>query len=124
GLHTAIVDENAVGFINDRGVKAAQNEIFGAIFRVVKKLANEAAGWIADNADLQAVAEKIGDHFLAGGVSDIAIVSVAAFFGRHFADDETDANAAHVVKRRQPFGVALHEIIVDGDDVAGLMRPT
>jgi len=89
----------------------------------VEEFADEAARGIAQGADVEAVAQEIRDDFFAGGVSDVAIVGVAAFFGRHFADDETDADAAHVVERSEPFGVALDEVVVDGDDVARVVRP-
>ena len=51
------VYENAVGFVHDGGMHPAEDEIFGAAGAVVKEMANEAAGWVAECADLQAVAE-------------------------------------------------------------------
>ena len=66
---------------------------------------------------LHIVAEIIEAEFVVGAISDVGGVSLAALVVVEAMHDDADRQAQKAVDLAHPFGVALGQIIVDGDDV-------
>ena len=63
------------------------------------------------------VAQIVETELVVGGVGDVAVVFLLALFVVEAMHDDADGQAEELVDLAHPFGVALGEIIVDGDDV-------
>ena len=68
----------------------------------------------------QVVAQVIESELVVGAVGDVAGIGRALLRLRLPARDDADREAEHPVDRAHPFGVALGEVLVDGDDVHAL----
>ena len=66
---------------------------------------------------LHVVAQIIEAELVVGGVSDIAVVLIFALGIVEAVHDDADRKSEKFVDLPHPFGVALGEIIVDGDDM-------
>ena len=69
---------------------------------------------------LHVVAQVVEAVFVVGAVGDVAGVGILAFAVVEAVDDDADGEVEEVVDLPHPFGVALGEVIVDGDDVDAL----
>ncbi len=68
------------------------------------------------------VAQVVEAHFVVGAVGDVGGVGFLAFGVGLFMNDQADAQTEEPVNLAHPFGVALRQIIVDGDDVNAVAR--
>ena len=66
------------------------------------------------------VAQIVEAEFVVGGVGDVAGIGGAALLVGQAVHDDADGQAEELVDAAHPFGVALGEIVVDGDDVDAL----
>ena len=66
------------------------------------------------------VAEVVEAEFVVRAVGDVGGVGRAALGRRFVVDDEADGEAEEAIDLAHPFGVALGEVVVDGDDVDAL----
>ncbi len=66
---------------------------------------------------LHVVAKVVEAQFVVGAVGDVAIVLLLAQLVVEVVDDDAHRQAQELVDLAHPFGVALGQIIVDGDDV-------
>ena len=66
---------------------------------------------------LHVVAQIVEAELVVGAVGDVAVVFLLALLVVEAVHDDADGQAEEFVDLAHPFGVALGEIIVDGDDV-------
>ena len=66
---------------------------------------------------LHVVAQIVEAQLVVGAVGDVAVVLALALLVVEAVHDDADRQAEELVDLAHPFGVALGEIIVDGDDV-------
>ena len=66
---------------------------------------------------LHIVAQIVEAELVIGAVGDVAVVLLLALLVVEAVHDDADGEAEEFVDLPHPFGVALGEIIVDGDDV-------
>ena len=66
------------------------------------------------------VAEVVEAEFIVRAVGDVGGVGRAALGRRFVVDDEADGETKEAIDLAHPFGVALGEVVVDGDDVDAL----
>ncbi len=66
---------------------------------------------------LHIVAQIVEAELVVGAVGDVAVVLLLALLVVEAVHDDADGEAEEFVDLAHPFGVALGEIIVDGDDV-------
>ena len=66
---------------------------------------------------LHVVAQVVEAELVVGGVGDVAVVLSLALRIVEAVHDDADRQSEEFVDLPHPFGVALGEIIVDGDDV-------
>ena len=67
--------------------------------------------------ELHVVAEVVEAELVVGAVGDVGAVGLAALLVGEVVDDDADGEAEEAVDLAHPFGVALGEVVVDGDDV-------
>ena len=95
-----LIDQDGVNLVDDAECVAALNALTGAQNHVVT----------------QVVETELG----VGAVCDIGIVSAALLIERHAILQQTDLELEEAVDMAHPLGVALGEIVVDGDDMDAL----
>ena len=66
---------------------------------------------------LHVVAQIVEAELVVGAVGDVAVVGLLALLVVEAVDDDADGQPEELVDLAHPFGVALGEVIVDGDDV-------
>ena len=66
---------------------------------------------------LHVVAQVVKAELVVGAVGDVAVVFLLALLVVEAVDDDADREPEELVDLPHPFGVALGQIIVDGDDV-------
>ena len=66
---------------------------------------------------LHVVAQIIEAELVVGAVGDVAVVFLLALLVVEAVHDDADGQAEELVDLSHPFGVALGEIVVDGDDM-------
>ena len=98
---TGIVDEHGVDLVDDGVVVAALDEFFGVAAHVV-----------AEVVEAELVVGAVGD---VGVVGCFALVAVGLMLV-----DAIDGEAVELEEHAHPLGVALGEVVVDGDDVDAL----
>ena len=69
---------------------------------------------------LHVVAQIVEAELVVGGVGDVAGIGGAALLVGEAVHDDADGQAEELVDAAHPFGVALGEVVVDGDDVDAL----
>ena len=67
--------------------------------------------------ELHVVAQVVEAELVVGAVGDVGGVGLAALTVVEIVDDDADGEAEELVDLAHPLGVALGQIIVDGDDV-------
>ncbi len=67
--------------------------------------------------ELHVVAQVVEAELVVGAVGDVGGVGVAALRVGKVVDDDADGEAEEAVDLAHPLGVALGEVVVDGDDV-------
>ena len=67
--------------------------------------------------ELHVVAQVVEAELVVGAVGDVGGVGLASLVVREVVDDDADRQAEEAVDLAHPFGVALGEIVVHGDDV-------
>ncbi len=63
------------------------------------------------------VAQIVEAELVVGAVGDVAVVGLLALLVVEAVDDDADAEPEEFVDLPHPFGVALGEVVVDGDDM-------
>ena len=94
---TGFVDEDRVDFVDDGKVVAALHAVA--------------------NVELHVVAQVVEAEFVVGAVGDVGAVGLAALAVVKVVDDDADGEAEELVNLAHPLGIALGEVVVDGDDV-------
>ena len=69
---------------------------------------------------LHVVAQIVEAEFVVGGVGDVAGIGRAALLVGKAVDDDAGGQAEEAVDAAHPFGVALGEVVVDGNDMDAL----
>ena len=92
-----LVDEDGVDFVDDGVVVAALDTVL--------------------DIELHVVAQVVEAEFVVGAVGDVGGVGLAALVVVEVVDDDADGEAEELVDLAHPLGVALGEVVVDGDDV-------
>src|SRR5690606_34170629 len=69
---------------------------------------------------LHVVAQVVEAELVVGGVGDVAGIGRFALVVRHAVDDDAGREAEEAVDAAHPLGVALGEVVVDGNDVDAL----
>ncbi len=67
--------------------------------------------------ELHVVAQVVEAELVVGAVGDVGAVGLAALLVGEIMDDDADGKAEEAVDLAHPLGVALGEVVVDGDDV-------
>ena len=95
-----LVDEDGIDFVDD-AIEVAALDALGEI-------------------KLHVVAEVVETEFIVGPVGNVGGVGRAALFVGKVMHDDADGEAEEAVDLAHPLGVALGEVVVDGDDVDAL----
>ena len=66
------------------------------------------------------VAEVVEPHLVVGAVGDVGLIGFLTLLLGHVVDDEAHGETHEAVDLAHPLGVALGQIVVDGDDVDAL----
>src|SRR5262249_12293689 len=91
------VDQNRIDLVDDGVYAAPLHHVLEPVFHII--------------------AQIIETELVIGAVSDVAVVLLLALFVVQPMHDDTDGQTQELVNLTHPFGVALGEIVVDGDDV-------
>ncbi len=94
------VDEDGVDFVDDAEVMAALHHVLAPHRHVVA----------------QVVEAELG----VGAVGDVGVVLRAALLRRHVGLDDADLQAEEAVDLAHPLGVALGQVVVDGDEMGAV----
>ena len=97
-----LVDEDRIHFVDDRERMSALRHLRQLVFHIV--------------------AQIVEAELVIGAVGDVAGVGGGAILVRNVVNDDADAHAEEVIDLPHPFGVALGEIVVDGDDMHAFSR--
>ena len=92
-----LVDQDRINLVDDRIVQATLNPVRRLVDHVV--------------------AQVVKAVFVVGTVSDVGAVSGLLFLACHLRQIDADAQAQKVVKLAHPLGVAIGQIVIDGDDM-------
>ena len=95
-----LVDEDRVDLVHDAEGVAALHHVLAAHGHVVA----------------QVVEAELG----VGAVGDVGVVLRAALLRRHVGLDDADLEAEEAVHLAHPLGVALGQVVVDGDEVGAV----
>ena len=95
-----LVDEDRVDLVHDAEGVAALDHVLAAHGHVVA----------------QVVEAELG----VGAVGDVGVVLRAALLRRHVGLDDADLEAEEAVHLAHPLGVALGQVVVDGDEVGAV----
>ncbi len=68
----------------------------------------------------EVVAQVVETELVVGAVGDVGVVGALALGLRKAVHDDADAQAQELVDAAHPLGVAVGEVVVDGDDVDAL----
>ena len=97
---SGLIDQDGVDLVDDGVVVAALNTLLGA----------------GDHVIAQVIEAKLG----VGAVRDVGLVGRALKLERHVVLQQADGHAQVLVDTAHPLGVALGQVVVDGDDVHAL----
>ena len=93
----SFIDEDGVDFVDD-----------AVVVRALDLIAQ---------LELHVVAEVVEAELVVGAVGDVGVIGGAALLVGEIVDDDADGEAEEAVDLAHPLGVALGEVVVDGDDV-------
>ena len=91
------VDQDGIDLVDDGIAMTALDHVLQPVFHVV--------------------AQIVEAELVIGAVRDVAIVLLLALGVVEAVDDDADREPEELVDLAHPFGVALGEVVVDGDDV-------
>ena len=94
---TCLVDQDGVDLVDDGVMVAALHALLGA----------------SDHVVAQVIETKLG----VGAVGDVCLVGRTLELERHVVLEQTDGHSQVLVDAAHPLGVALGQVIVDGNDV-------
>ncbi len=98
-------DERGAGLVDEDGVDLVDDaEVLAALDHV-------------GELELHVVAQVVEAELVVGAVGDVGGVGVAALLVGKVVDDDAGGHAEEAVDLAHPLGVALGEVVVDGDDV-------
>jgi hypothetical protein len=92
-----LVHEDGIDLVDDRVIMAALDHRLEIVLHVV--------------------AQIVEAELVVGPVGDVAGIGLAALLLREAVDDDADREAEEAVDAAHPFGVALGQVVVDGDDM-------
>ena len=98
-------DERGAGLVDEDGVDLVDDAVVVTALDLIFEL------------ELHVVAEVVEAELVVGAVGDVGAVGVAALLVVEVVDDDADGEAEEAVDLAHPLGVALGEVVVDGDDV-------
>ena len=98
--HARLVDEERVGFVHEREMERAVNELL--------------------TIDRQQIAQMIESRFFGGHIGDVGEVGATAFLGRHALLNESDRQPQHRVHGPHPLGVPARQVIIERQHVRAL----
>ena len=98
-------DERGAGLVDEDGVDLVDDAVVVAALDLVGEL------------ELHVVAEVVEAELVVGAVGDVGGVGFAALLVGEVVHDDADGEAEEAVDLAHPLGVALGEVVVDGDDV-------
>ena len=97
-----LVDQNRVHFVDDRVSEPALRAIL--------------------QPEREVVAQIVEAEFVVRAVGDVRTIGRALLFRRLTALDHAHRETEETIDRRHPVGVALRQVLVDGDDMHALGR--
>ena len=98
-------DERGAGFVDEDGVDFVDDGVVVAALDAVL------------DVELHVVAQVVEAELVVRAVGDVGGVGLAALVVVEVVDDDADGEAEELVDLAHPLGVALGEVVVDGDDV-------
>ena len=97
---SGLIDQDGVDLVDDGVVVTALNTLLGA----------------GDHVVAQVVKAKLG----VGTIGDIGLIGRALKLERHVVLQQTDGHAQILIDTTHPLGVALGQVVIDGNDVHAL----
>jgi len=98
-------DERGAGFVDEDGIDFVDDAVVVAALDLL------------GDFKLHVVAKVVEAELVVGAVGDVGGVGFATLLVGEIVDDDADGEAEEAVDLAHPLGVALGEVIVDGDDV-------
>ena len=98
-------DERGAGFVDEDGVDFVDDGVVVAALHAILDF------------ELHVVAQVVEAEFVVGAVGDVGGIGGAALVVVEVVDDDADGEAEELVDLAHPLGVALGQVVVDGDDV-------
>ena len=98
-------DERGAGFVDEDGVHFVDDGVVVAALHAILEV------------ELHVVAQVVEAELVVGAVGDVGSVGGAALVVVEVVDDDADGEAEELVDLAHPLGVALGQVVVDGDDV-------
>ncbi len=98
-------DERRARFVDEDGVDLVDDAVAVTALHHVLEV------------ELHVVAQVVEAELVVGAVGDVGAVGLAALLVGEVVHDDADGEAEEAVDLAHPLGVALGEIVVDGDDV-------
>ena len=118
---TRIVNEDAVGLVDDGVVKTAQDETFVARSAAAHSLEREMHS-ATSLRHCDAVSEIVEGELLVAAIGDRSRVGLTTLGRGHALRDATDGQAEKLVNRTHFLGIAFTEIVAYGDDAHRMTR--
>ncbi len=97
---TGFVDQDRVDFIDDAEIQAALHAFF--------------------NIEHHIVAQVVEAEFIIGTVGDVSCICRLLFVVRHLRQVDAGSEAEEAVQAAHPFGIALRQIVIDGNHMHAL----
>src|SRR6185437_11899001 len=98
-------DERRARFVDEDGVDLVHDAVVVAALHGVLEV------------ELHVVAQVVEAELVVGAVGDVGTVGFAALLVGEVVHDDADGEAEEAVDLAHPLGVALGEVVIDGDDV-------
>ena len=95
--HQRLVNQHRIGFVDECYVGVRRHQV----------------GDVGD----ELVAQHVEADLVDGGIRDVALVRSAPFVCCGVRGDPADGQPQRLEQRTHPFGIALGQVVVDGDDV-------
>src|SRR5262249_52322436 len=91
------VDQNRVNLVDNGVDVSALDHILQAVFHIVAKV--------------------VGSELIIGAVGNVTVVGLLALLVVKTVNDDTDREAQEIVDLAHPLGVALCQVVIDGNNV-------